>query len=376
MTLPTVSILGAGAITPIGRDLPKIAARLHAKSGRIEADDAPPAPSTLEEPNSNLPLPSGERAGVRGETSDTDPHISPTDSENLPPLPTSPLREERQQLPVDDATITDAVLGKWLRRADRYTKMAVLAAADAWEAAKPALADVPLERIGLIVATGFGPHGRGFKFLDGVLDCGDSAALPTDFSHSVHGAPAGYITEILGLRGPSLSIADFVCGFEQAVQLAQCWLAEGGCDRVLVGAVEELGQVLLHCAGRMLNYDQRITPSEGAAFFMLGPAEASGAIATLTTAEVPGKVDLVLLDQPVVGLATPHLQPSETEVHWSFNASFGHHPGTAAFQILGGLLAMRPPIAIDNVATFRPSCDPAAATLLLRKITSSPTAGV
>ncbi len=359
MTLPSVTILGVGAITPIGRDLSKIAAKLHQKSGRIEAIELPPSPGTP-----------GEGGG------EGSPGVSePAEDSQQNPHP-NPLAEYRTRGPesgegplrVDDATITDPVLGKRLRRADRYTKMAVLAAADAWDAAKHAIADVPRERIGLIVSTGFGPHGRGFKFLDGVLDCGDLAALPTDFSHSVHGAPAAYITEILGLRGPSLSVADFVSGFEQAVQLAQCWLAEGACDRVLVGAVEELGEVLLHCAARMLNYDQRIIPSEGAAFFMLGPAGTQGAVATLTATDKPGAVDLVLLDQPVIGMATPDVRPSETEVHWSFNSAFGHHPGMAAFQILGGLLAMRPPIAIDNAATFRPSCDPAAATLLLRKV--------
>jgi len=362
MTLPAASILGIGAVTPIGRDLATIAARLHAKSGRIEVENQPPSPGTPGEGGGE-----GSASSASNPANPQNPHPNPLPEYRARGPEDASPRGEGQELAIDDALLADAALGKKLRRADRYTRMAVLAADDAWATAADAIADVPLERIGLIVASGFGPHGRGFKFLDGVLDCGDSAALPTDFSHSVHGAPAAYISEILGLRGPSMSIADFITGFEQAVQLAQCWLADGACDRVLVGAVEELGAVLLHCAGRMLNYDQRISPSEGAVFFMLGPADMRGAIATLATTDQPGAVDLLLLDQPVIGMPTPAVRPSETEVHWSFNASFGHHPSTAAFQILGALMAMRPPIAIDNAATFRPSCDPAAATLLLRK---------
>jgi len=279
MNLPAASILGVGAITPIGRDLARIADRLS--------------------------------------------------------LPAS----KQPSLHVDDELLKDPVLSKQLRRADRFTRMAVLAASDAWNQASASLADVPRERVGLIVSSGFGPHGRGFKFLDGLLDCGDEAALPTDFSHSVHGAPAAYITEILGLRGPSLSVTDFIAGFEHAVQLAQCWLAEGACDRVLVGAVEELGPVLRHCAGRMLAGTDAL-PGEGAVFFMLGRGGG--------------------------GVANVEIATTGDGSSYTFGDHFGHHPSIAAFNLLAGLLASRS--AVDNPKTFRPSCDPAAVTLLLQQL--------
>jgi 3-oxoacyl-[acyl-carrier-protein] synthase II len=269
---------------------------------------------------------------------------------------------------VPDDLLADAALGKRLRRADRFTRMAVLAASDAWAGAGPSLEGVPPERIGLIVASGFGPHGRGFKFLDGLLDFGDSSALPTDFSHSVHGAAAAYITETLGVRGPSLSLTDFVTGVEQAVLLAQAWLDQGVCGRVLLGAVEELGPVLLHCASRMLNYDRRIRPGEGAVFFVLGPAGAAGATATLAVAPAPSSADLLLLDQPVIGLPTAPAAAIRARSTTSFQPHFGHHPSSPAFQLLGAWLAMRSQTdSVDNAATFRPSCDPTAASLVLTK---------
>jgi len=325
MTLPPVSVLGVGAVTAVGRTLPLITAAIS------DASPATAAPRT-----------------------------------------------------VSDDVLADPATSKRLRRADRFTRMAVIAASDAWSTAKASLEGVPLERIGLIVASGFGPHGRGFKFLDGILDHGDSAALPTDFSHSVHGAPAAYITEILGLRGPSLSTTDFLSGFEQAVLLAQAWLDQQQCDRVLVGVVEELGEVLLHCAGRMLNHDQRISPGEGAVFWMLGRSDTPG-IATLAVAP-PAAVDLRIVDQPVIGPASPTIDPGHAGATTTFSPYFGHSPSSAAFQLLGGLLSMQAgrllgrligdessaAARVDNVATFRPSFDPSAATLRLTKVNSEP----
>jgi len=216
-----MGILGIGAVTPIGRKLADIAER-------------------LKESGSNPPR--GIRAG--------------------------------------EELLAEAAISKRMRRADRFSRMAAVAAIDAWKQAAHSCEQIARERIGLIVTSGFGPHCRGFRFLDGLLDCGDSAASPTDFSHSVHGTAAAYITELLELRGPSLSTTDFEVGFEEAVLLAQCWLEDQTCQRVLVGAVEELGEVMLHCVGRMIVPEQPTILGEGALFFMLGPRTA-GAIATL-----------------------------------------------------------------------------------------------
>jgi hypothetical protein len=237
---------------------------------------------------------------------------------------------------VPDELLSDPLISKRMRRADRFAKMTTLAAIDAWSRAAPHCIDIPLDRVGLIVSTGFGPHVRGFKFLDGILDCGDSAALPTDFSHSVHNAAASYVAEILGLRGPTLTTTDFEIGFESVVQLAQCWLNDKVCDRVIVGAAEELGEVMLHCAARMT--DREIVPSEGAVFLALGPSDVKG-IAALDVSAMPASGS---------GLTAP----------------FGHSASQSAFHLLAALL--RGDGAIDNVALLPASSSPRAATLLLR----------
>ena len=168
--------------------------------------------------------------------------------------------------------------------------MATIAALDAWKPAEDSCAGVAREQIGLIVTSGLGPHSRGFKFLDGILDSGDSDALPTDFSHSVHGAAASYIAGLLDLRGPSLTTTDFEIGFEQAVLLAQCWLHQGTCRRVLVGAVEELGDTMIRMASQ-IPAARNLSAGEGAVFLMLGNLDVPG-LATIDAAASFGEIDL------------------------------------------------------------------------------------
>jgi hypothetical protein len=236
--------------------------------------------------------------------------------------------------------------------------MAAIAACDAW---KQTPQDVPLERVGLIIASGLGPYNRTFRFLDGILEGGDANASPTDFSHSVHGAAAAYITELLELRGPCMTVTDFENGFEQSVQLAQCWLADGTCSRVIVGAVEELGDVLLHCVGRL---DARVAPGEGAVFLMLGPSDLAG-VAHLDATRLPEHVDLLMVDDPPLLPADVPLQITAARTT-SFTPHFGHIATGSAFQILGALLSAAAN-SVDSAATVKPLWRSASATLCLTK---------
>lgn len=321
--LPPASVLGVGAVTPLGRDLQVIQKK-------------------LEEPV---------------------------------PVSSAVLR-------VNDDFLSDPAVGRRMRRADRFARMAAVAASDCWTDAQPACENVARQRIGLIVSSGFGPHCRGFRFLDGILDCGDAEALPTDFSHSVHGAAAAYITEVLELRGPSLTTTDFEIGFEQAVGLAQCWLEQRVCDRVLVGAVEEIGEVLIHCASRLLG-KEGFVPGEGAVFLMLGPPDAGG-FAQLEATTLPRDLDLMMLDVPAIGSPAAQKPAMVARHTTTFSPYFGHTASSSAFQLLGGMLAIRAGrplgrliqpasaeaeslVAVDKAATFKPSCDPRVTSLLLTK---------
>ncbi len=304
MSVAPAGILGIGAITPLGRDLTTIGQRL----------SAPPQFAEI--------------------------------------------------FAVDDQLLADPATSKSLRRADRFVKMAALAAIDAWKNVLPPEA---MDRVGLIVTSGLGPHGRGFKFLDGILDCGDAEALPTDFSHSVHGAAASYIAGLLDLRGPSLSTTDFCFGFEQAVLLAQSWLSEKTCDRVIVGAVEELGKVLIECAPRLLPSTQEnqgggFGLGEGAVFLTLGP-QTIPALATINADPQAVIPDLLITDHPMI---FPQPFPP-AGARATFTPYFGHTASNSAFQTLGALLTLASiESTFDTALTFRTSCNSSASMLIKR----------
>ena len=272
--MKAATILGIGAVTPLGREREAIAAALAA-------------------PCADLPSPRAVR----------------------------------------DEFLDEPKIAKSLRRADRFVRMAAVAAVDASN-------NISLERAGLIVVSGFGPHNRGFKFIDGILDCGDAAALPTDFSHSVHNAAASYIAGLLDLRGPTLTATDFQIGFEQAILLAQCWLEQGTCDRVLVGAVEELGDVLKYSAARMMKDAPPL--GEGAIFLAMGPEHATG-IARIDADASPTHVDLLITAESQI---PPEFTPTRTA---NFTDHFGHSASIPAFQLLGALLTD----GFDNAQIFR-----------------------
>lgn len=180
---------------------------------------------------------------------------------------------------VDSQIISDRILLKKMRRADKLSKMAVLAASDAIK--DSGIENIHEKRFGIIVATALGAHVTTFDFLNDILDYGEANVSPTTFSNSVHNAAASYISSVLDIRCPTLTVTQFFFSFHCALQLAMAWLHEGRCDHVLVGAVEEYGDVLGYiydCKltpasdGRIMpfNFNQTChVPGEGAVFFLL-----------------------------------------------------------------------------------------------------------
>lgn len=196
------------------------------------------------------------------------------------PLKTPPDRV----FDVDIEAINDKSLLRKLRRSDKLGKMSVLAAADAVANSKNDC--IKTGQVGIIVATAFGPHVTTFRFLDDILDYGDGGVSPTIFSNSVHNAAASYIAETLNIQGPTLTVTQFHFSFAYALQLAQVWLNEGRCDYVLIGAVDQCGDVLEYVCRQKLtdSYANRtehfnfkptnVAPGEGAVFFLVGNGNA------------------------------------------------------------------------------------------------------
>ncbi|MEN8126665.1 MAG: beta-ketoacyl synthase N-terminal-like domain-containing protein [Planctomycetota bacterium] len=180
----------------------------------------------------------------------------------------------------DPAPLKEFVSPKKLRRINKYSRLATLAACLALQDAG---LDIPLpgSNIAVIVASGYGASTTTFKFLDDVILEGDEFASPTQFSNSVHSSAASHITILLQIQGPCLTVTQFEMSPVTALLNAQTWLKEKRVDAVLLGGVDEINPVLLYCyqnlwSGQIpkvmepLDFQKQTAISgEGAAFMLL-----------------------------------------------------------------------------------------------------------
>jgi len=129
-----------------------------------------------------------------------------------------------------------------LRRMDAFSQRALLAGSLALREAG-ASREGP-ERTGLVVASAHGPLTTMFRYLDQVLDRGDGRGSPVLFASSLHNAPAAYLSLLLGMRGPSLTVTGFHHAFARALRAALDWLERDAVARVLLIADDEFHPVL------------------------------------------------------------------------------------------------------------------------------------
>lgn len=195
----------------------------------------------------------------------------------------APFQADRAGWPVyrsDTTPLGRLIPPRKLRRMDHFTKMGLLGARLALEDAGMTLEN--RDRLGIVVATGYGAARTTFGYQDSILDAGDIGASPTLFSHSVHNAAAANISILLGIRGPSLTVSQFEVSVASALLTARAWLAERRVDAVLFGGIDEYCDVLGYCLGRCIEKDgfppkiqpfqfglQSAIAGEGAAFFLL-----------------------------------------------------------------------------------------------------------
>lgn len=136
-----------------------------------------------------------------------------------------------------------------IRRADRYTAIAVAAAQEAaidspWQGKLP-------EDTGVIVAGFPGPHNTTAAFLNELLDYPEDRVLSAAFAHSVFNAAASYLALVLGLRGPEFSLTGADDLLYEAFASADSMFRTGYCRRILLVTVFEKGVLtsLLEQAG-------------------------------------------------------------------------------------------------------------------------------
>lgn len=256
--------------------------------------------------------------------------------------------------------LKDGALMRKIRRADRFTRMAVLSAHDAVEDA--GLDATARSHMGIILSTAFGPHVTTFQFLDDILDFGEKEVSPTKFSHSVHNAAAFYVASTLGCRGPAITVTNFAFSFHHALILAKTWLASGRFRHVLVGAVDECHQVMEYICSRKLQLaedgkvhafdcaaEPQSVPGEGSAFFVLSHQAETEPYATISdiawtrkSQQVPNG-DLMLWDAD--GMAGDESEYrnlcSKTRLVGAFTPCLGSSLTVSALHCVIGALVLR-----------------------------------
>jgi 3-oxoacyl-[acyl-carrier-protein] synthase II len=199
-----------------------------------------------------------------------------------------PTSQGPRDIPVflaDPAGLGDFVNKKALRRVDHFSKMALLGAYLALQDSGQLEGD--RQRMGMIIATGYGASRTTFAFLDSFINDGDQLSSPIHFSNSVHNAAGANLSMLLGITGPGLTVSQFEMSVPSAFLAARSWLEEGRVDSVLLGGVDEYCDVLGYCRHRLFGdqeaggqgmnplafHLQTAVPGEGAAFFLLTKAE-------------------------------------------------------------------------------------------------------
>ncbi len=259
---------------------------------------------------------------------------------------------------VAQETLADKLVLKKMRRADKLSKMAVLAASDALQDSGTESAG---NRMGIILSTAFGAHQTTFDFLDTIIDYGETQVSPTIFSNSVHNAAVSYIASALDITGPTLTVTRFSFPFQSAFQLAQLWLLDGRCDSVLVGVADECGEVMRFIFDRKLSTapDGKVrpfhfspasppVPGEGSVFFLVSgksPEKAYCRIDDIAFNCGPGfkgasDIDLIDSDGTVDG--TAYLKAlSPTVPVAAYSPLFGSLMTGSAFNCAAGALMIK-----------------------------------
>ena len=219
------------------------------------------------------------------------------------------------------------------RRLDPLARLTALAAHLALEDA--GLPAETWERVGVVVASGYGATGTTLAMLDAIIEGGDACTSPAHFAGSLHNTPAAHLAILLGAKGPNLTVSQFQLSAPSALMAAKLWLDQGRVDRVLFGAVDELSELIAYLWSRRGEMERPLGPQgvpcgEGAAFLLLSSrTEAKAPYCTLEWAST-GQGPLPELGDPAQVLRGPALLPL-----------VGSMPAAPAFDLAAAALRLR-----------------------------------
>ena len=122
------------------------------------------------------------------------------------------------------------------------------------------------------MASVLGPQDKISGFQDDLLDYPEDGVMAGLFSHSVHNAPAGGLSMVFGLTGPSFSVTGMEHLFEESFRLSSSLLETGSADTVLLIC----GEMKTPVADVLRPLTDRIPGEEICAFFLRKPGAGAG----------------------------------------------------------------------------------------------------
>jgi 3-oxoacyl-[acyl-carrier-protein] synthase II len=261
---------------------------------------------------------------------------------------------------------------KKLRRADKFTKIAVLAATEALSQSH--IKSPEKHKIGLIVATGLGPHVSSFHLLEDILANGHKGVASTAFNNASPNAAAVSITEALCIRGPALTLTQLHLSFHYALLTASLWLEQQRCDYVLVGSVDECGETMRSVGEQTLGFaeDGKIkpfdfqspsfVPGEGAAFFLVSQKDSESAYCQVKDFALNLPIpqtnpDLMIIDADGMTLGpSPYLASLRQDVPIAnYSPIVGSMMTGSAFNLAAGALMIKKQIKFANPIQHNPN---------------------
>ncbi len=171
------------------------------------------------------------------------------------------------------------------RAVRRSTRLGRLALGVASEALLGAGLAAPPEDTGLVVGTALADLDETAGFLGGIHTRGARFASPQLFQRSVHGAVAGELAILFGLRGYNLTVSEGMASGEAALSAALLALWAGRAPRCLVVAVDGRSEALSAALGALGLPD---VAGEGAAAIVVEAAAEAAARGARGLAAVRG----------------------------------------------------------------------------------------
>ena len=151
-------------------------------------------------------------------------------------------------------------------------------------AAKKAIQQAELDTVdAIITGTGLGCVEDSEKFLNAVIDNDEQFLTPTSFIQSTHNTVAAQIALSIKNKGYNMTYVNGANSFEAALLDGMLMLNEEN-ETVLVGGVDELGKKFVNEYEKI--YQQEVSFSEGANFFVLGAQKKENSIAKLVSVEI------------------------------------------------------------------------------------------